>query len=90
MLQRRFQAEVASVLILINTDKRCRPSASPLPLTKRKVVNLPCGDVRKDKIAHWTRKSEEEGAGCVKKTIQTLNVRSATSDCVLWREEIAL
>lgn len=61
--QRRFQADVAGALVLVNTErKRGRPSAdSPLPMSKRRVANLPCTDVRKDKIAHWPAKCDKRG-----------------------------
>ena len=60
--QRRFQAQVASSLILVKTErKRGKLSESPVPLSKRKVSNLPCADVRKDKFAHWPKKSDKRG-----------------------------
>ena len=58
--QHRFQAQVASSLILVKTDrKRGKLSESPVPLSKRKVSNLPCADVRKNKFAHWPKKSDK-------------------------------
>ena len=77
--QRRFQAQVASSLILVKIDrKRGKLSESPVPLSKRKVFNLPCADVRKDKFAHCPKKSDKRGR-C--KLCEINNTNTVCSKC---------
>lgn len=62
MSQRRFQAEVATSLILVHSQKG-RPSLNaelPPPPPKRVRVGVP-DDVRFDLVAHWPAKCDKRG-----------------------------
>ncbi|MGH0165736.1 UNVERIFIED_CONTAM: hypothetical protein FKN15_065240 [Acipenser sinensis] len=64
--RRRFQAPVASVLIMVNTVKRGRPSLSEVSPpaysqpTKKSRTGPPL-DVRRDNVGHWPIKFEKRG-----------------------------
>ena len=90
--RRRFQAQVADALILVNVSrKRGRPSLEDSTVLAEKKVcreirNGPCDDVRKDCFAHWPAKTDKRGRCkvCVKNQTNTLcekcNVRSCFTD----------
>ncbi|XP_067943412.1 piggyBac transposable element-derived protein 1-like [Watersipora subatra] len=60
--QRKFQAIVAECLVSVDSDKKRGRRASSNPLiTKQKVVNIPCADVKKDQVVHWPAKSKKRG-----------------------------
>ncbi|XP_067943285.1 piggyBac transposable element-derived protein 2-like [Watersipora subatra] len=60
--QRKFQAIVAECPVSVDSDKKRGRHTSSNPLiTKQKVVNIPCADVRKYQVAHWPAKSEKRG-----------------------------
>ncbi|XP_067945032.1 piggyBac transposable element-derived protein 2-like [Watersipora subatra] len=79
LLQRKFQAIVAECLVSVDSDKKRgrRTSSNPL-ITKQKVVNILCADVRKDQVAHWPAKSETRGR-C--KLCETNNTNTMCSKC---------
>ncbi|XP_034542073.1 piggyBac transposable element-derived protein 3-like [Notolabrus celidotus] len=61
--QRNFQAEIATSLILLHSQ-RGRPafdSPSPPPLPRKRVRTGVPDDVRTDHIAHWSGKCEKRG-----------------------------
>ena len=57
--RRRFHAQVADALVLVNVSRRRgRPSLEDLTVlaekkVRREIRNGPCDDIRKDCFAHW-------------------------------------